>query len=118
LLIIKAIIATDIESPAVSVQDAGTWGRKAEPDELPQLRHLSDTYWGYWVRDNPDIRNLHVYAAHIVLNEITVPLVVRALKSVNKDRLSTWPGDTFDADSDEGKALIGKLMTRTISPRA
>jgi hypothetical protein len=100
------------------VQSPDTWGRKAAPDELPQLRHLSDIYWGFWVRDNPDIKNLHVYAAHIVVNEITVSLMMRALQSVNKDRLSPWPGDTFDADSDEGKALIGKLMTRTIDTRA
>lgn len=88
--------------------DHNNWGRKASPDELPDLRYCSDIYWGYWVRGNPDVKNLRVYGAQNVVNDDTVLLAARALKEAKKEKLTAWPGDSFEATTDAGKALIGE----------
>jgi hypothetical protein len=108
LLIELGIIAKNLLSPSVAVVDGENWGRKAEPGELPELRHASEMYWGFWVRDNPNIKNLRVYGAYNIINDATVLLVARAFKNAKVDKLTPWLGASFDATSDEGKALIGK----------
>jgi hypothetical protein len=90
------------------------WGRKANPGELPELRFASDIFWGYWFRDNPNVKNLRVYVGQNIINDDTVLLAARAVKEAKdpKDpkeaKLLPWPGHVFDGSSDAGKALIGE----------
>jgi hypothetical protein len=56
-----------------------------------------------------------VYGAHNVVNEDTVALAARALVRSGKSKLSKWPGDSFTAQSDEGKALIASPIGATIA---
>jgi hypothetical protein len=83
------------------------WYRSAAPGELPDLRQCSDIYWALWVRENPNVKNLRVYGAHHVINDNTVLLTSRAFKNKGIDKLTVWPGLSFSADTDEGRALIG-----------
>lgn len=53
---ISGIIAKNLESPPIAVVDHNNSGRKASPDELPDLRYCSDIYWSYWVRGSPTSR--------------------------------------------------------------
>lgn len=110
-----AIIAKNINSPSNAVLDAPSWGRKAKPGELPELRFLSDIYWGYWIRGNPNVRNIRVYGAENVVNDATVLLVSRALRNNKVQGLAPWPGTSFSAGSEEGKALIGSPIGATIA---
>lgn len=84
------------------------WGRKANADELPDLRYCSDIFWGYWFRGNLNVKNLRVYGAQNIVNDITVLLAARALKETGQTGLIPWPGHIFDGTSDGGKALIGE----------
>ena len=105
------MMAQNIESPRHAVTMPGAWGRQANPGELPELQSASDVFWGYWVRDNPDVKNFRVYGAQQVINTDTTLLVARALKNVGKVQLSVWPGDVFRLGTDEFRALVGKLIT-------
>jgi hypothetical protein len=108
LLIMIGIIGKNLLSPGMAVVDKDHWGRNANPGELPELRYASEIYWGYWVRDNPNVKNLCVYGACNIVNDDTVLLVARARRNSNQEKLTPWPGAVFDASSDKGKALIGK----------
>ncbi|KAF2131792.1 hypothetical protein P153DRAFT_285911 [Dothidotthia symphoricarpi CBS 119687] len=109
-----AIFGRTLNSPTHAVLDDKTsWGRAASPGELPELRHASDIFWGYWYRDNPNYRNLRYYGANTVINEHTVLLAARALHNAG-ETLSGWPGATFATDTDEGKALIASPIGNTI----
>jgi hypothetical protein len=98
----------------VAVLDTANWGRKADLEELPEVRHASEIYWGYWFHDNSKIRNLRVYGAYNIVNDATVLLVARAFKNAKQEKLTPWPGVSFDAGSTEGKALIGSPIGATI----
>jgi hypothetical protein len=115
LLIEPGIIAKNLLSPGVAVVDSANWGRKANPGELPDLSHASEIFWGYWIRDNPNGRNLRVYGAYNIVNDDTVLLVARAFKNAKEEKLSPWPGVSFDGTSDEGKALIGSPIGATVA---
>lgn len=84
------------------------WGREALPHELPRLRFLSDILWFHWSEDNPRVKDLRHYMGECVINEEAVWLVARAFHNIGSFELNTWPGKIFSAESDEGKALIGK----------
>ncbi|KAH6860763.1 hypothetical protein BKA58DRAFT_323113 [Alternaria rosae] len=107
------MIAQNIESPSHAVIMPGSWGRPANPGELPKLKTASDVFWGYWVRDNPDVKNFRVYGAQQVINTDTNLLIARALKNVGKAQLSVWPGDVFSLGTDEFRALIGSPIGAT-----
>jgi hypothetical protein len=62
------------------------------------------------VRENPNVKNLRVYGAQHVINDNTVLLASRAFKNKGVDKLSVWPGLSFSADTEEGKALIGNMF--------
>lgn len=94
-------------SPRSHVTQPGSWGRPANPDELPELQYCSDVLWGYWARDNLDVKNLRVYGAQHVVNDDTVLLVTRAMRNRGKTALEPWPGVEFAYGTDEFKALIG-----------
>ncbi|KAI4661440.1 uncharacterized protein J4E79_005253 [Alternaria viburni] len=107
------MMAQNIESPRHAVTMPGAWGRQANPGELPELQSASDVFWGYWVRDNPDVKNFRVYGAQQVINTDTTLLVARALKNVGKVQLSVWPGDVFSLGTDEFRALVGSPIGAT-----
>jgi hypothetical protein len=104
------LIAKSIESPRHAVLSSMSWGRAANPGELPAIEFASDIFWGYWVRDNPNVRNFRVYGAHHVINPDTSLLVARALRNRGKDKLEPWPGAVFKIGSEEHRALIGKPL--------
>ncbi|KAL6708410.1 hypothetical protein ACN47E_002673 [Coniothyrium glycines] len=110
-----AIIAKNIQSPSVAVLESHNWGRAAAPGELPDLRFCSDIYWAYWTHNNPNVRKLKVYGAHHVINDETMLLATRAMKNKQVSKLSEWPGVSFSAEEDEGKALIGSPLGATIA---
>ena len=102
------LIAKNIESPRHAVLSPMSWGRSANPGELPAIEFASDVFWAYWVRDNPNVKNFRVYGAHNVINTDTTLLVARALKNVGTNKLSVWPGNVFNIGSEEFRVLIGK----------
>jgi hypothetical protein len=69
------IIAKNLLSPGAAVLDTATWGRRADPEELPEVRHASEFYWGYWFHDKSNVRDLRVYRAHSIVNDAAVLLV-------------------------------------------
>ncbi|KAF2437314.1 hypothetical protein P171DRAFT_180271 [Karstenula rhodostoma CBS 690.94] len=91
-------------SPAHAAED--NWGWKPHGTELPALRTSADLLWGFWYRDNPDIRNIRYFWAQNVQNIQTSRIVASVLKMRGKE-LTGWPGATFDMDTDEGLALLG-----------
>jgi hypothetical protein len=92
------------------VQEEGSWERPALPGELPAIHRLSDIYWGYWIRENPNVRNLRIYGGHYVINEHTVLLTARAFRNKGFRELVKWPGRRFSTETPEGKALLGKCI--------
>jgi hypothetical protein len=82
------------------------WYRKAAPEELPALRALSDIFWAYWLRDNPNTANIHYFWMMDIANTDTEEIIVRALHNVKKS-ISSWPGVTFTMDTEEGMAILG-----------
>jgi len=90
------------------------WGRQPSDDELPRLRKLSDVFWGYWIRDNPNVSNLRYLWMMDVENVDTQKIVTQALHNVGKE-IEKWPGVTFDMTTDEGKAILGKKNARPCS---
>jgi hypothetical protein len=92
------------------------WGdRKATASDLPDLHFCSDILWGWWVRDNANVKTLRMYGAQNVVNDETSLISARILKKNNADRLTPWPGNQFDASTEEGKALIGSPIGATIA---
>jgi hypothetical protein len=99
-----AIIGMDLSSPRAAVVE--NWGRPVNDGELPELAYCADIYWHYWAHNNPNVKSLRIYGAHNVINVNTIKLVARALKNRNT-ALTTWPGTSFEAGTEEFKALIG-----------
>ncbi|CAE7012111.1 hypothetical protein P3342_003555 [Pyrenophora teres f. teres] len=107
------VFAKNIMSPRSGVTFLGSWGRPANPDELPELQYCSDVLWAYWVRDNPNVQNLRVYGAQHVVNGDTVLLVTRAMRDVGKSALEAWPGVEFAYGTEGFRALIGSPIGAT-----
>ena len=63
--------------------------------------------WGYWNRDNPDIKNIRYFFMIGISNDLTNQLIVSSLNN-KKATLSEWPGTEFSTATDEGHALLGK----------
>jgi hypothetical protein len=99
----------DLVSPRYAVTERHNWNREAASNELPALRYMSDIFFGYWRRITSNPKNLRYYIATHVVNDDTVKLVARALKNNKLDDLSEWPGVTFETDSEEWAALVGKF---------
>lgn len=86
-----------------------TWygNRKpANPAELPKLRAFSDVLWGYWNRNNADIKNIRYFFMLGISNDESNQLIATCLQNAGK-RLDEWPGAEFDTSTDEGHALVG-----------
>ncbi|XPS75852.1 hypothetical protein M3J09_007918 [Ascochyta lentis] len=103
-----AIFAFYLESPIYSASNTWFAGRKpADPAKLPQLRAFSDILWGYWIRQNPDVKNIRYFFMLGISNEETNQLIAACLAAKGKT-LREWPGVRFDTATDEGHALLGK----------
>jgi hypothetical protein len=87
------------------------YGLKKYPELalLPRLRALSDILWGFWVRANPNVKNIRYFFMLGISNEQTQALIASCLKNAKKE-LSAWPGVSFTMDSDEGHALLGTYI--------
>jgi hypothetical protein len=103
-----AIIGLDLSNPRAGALEH--WRRAPTDGELPALHYCADFYWQYW-RNNPNVKNLRIYGAHSVVNDNTVRLVSRAFKNLGLTALKRWPGVSFEAGTDEFKALIGTYST-------
>jgi hypothetical protein len=102
-----AIYGLYLDNPQ-SAASMNWYGNKKVPDLalLPHLRALSDVLWSYWVRENPDIKNIRYFFMLGISNDQTNQLIASSLQHAKK-QLSPWPGISFSADTDEGHALLG-----------
>jgi hypothetical protein len=96
-----AIIAENLLSSGVTVRDTAEWGRKAYLRKLSGVRYATEVHWSYCFHDNSTVRNLRVYGAHNIVNDVTVLLVARAFKNAKQEKLTPWPVASFDAASAE-----------------
>ncbi|KAI4697456.1 uncharacterized protein J4E84_000586 [Alternaria hordeiaustralica] len=103
-----AIYGLFLESPQASAKTIWGGGTK-EPnkDDLPQLRAFSDIIWGFWVRNNPNIKNIRYFFMIAISNEVTNQIIASCLRDRNTE-LSEWPGTDFSTTTDQGHALLGK----------
>lgn len=90
---------------------ARMWDPGYEPstDDLPRLRASSDILWGYWSRNNPDVKNIRYFFVIGCVNRETNQLIALSLAG-DGSKLSPWPGATFSTNSEMGQALLGKLV--------
>ncbi|KAH6025740.1 hypothetical protein HBI83_061410 [Parastagonospora nodorum] len=102
-----AIYGLYLEGPRASASREW-YGNKKEPpqDQLPHLKLLSDILWGYWVRDNPDVKNIRYFFMLGISNDQTNQIIASCLKRAKKE-LKEWPGASFDTSTEEGHALLG-----------
>ncbi|KAI4922472.1 hypothetical protein J4E90_000903 [Alternaria incomplexa] len=102
-----AIYGLFLESPQASAKTIWGGGTK-EPnkDDLPQLRAFSDIIWGFWVRNNPNIKNIRHFFMIAISNEVTNQIIASCLRDRNTE-LSEWPGTNFSTTTDPGHALLG-----------
>jgi hypothetical protein len=107
-----AVMAQELESPAYAAANLSK--TKPQTNQLPELRFLTDVSWGYWNRDNSNIRNINWYIIQQVENVDVGKLIARALKN-KKKTLSPWSGTSFSMDSDEGHAILGMVLLRLLS---
>jgi len=103
-----AIYGLFLESPQASAKTIWGGGTK-EPNknDLPQLRAFSDIIWGFWVRNNPNIKNIRYFFMIAISNEVTNQIIASCLRDRNTE-LSEWPGTDFSTSTDQGHALLGK----------
>ncbi|KAJ4341283.1 hypothetical protein N0V95_007289 [Ascochyta clinopodiicola] len=102
-----AIFGFFLNSPIHAASTTWFGGRKpADASKLPQLRAFSDVMWGYWVRGNPNVRNIRYFFMLGVSNDETNQLIARCLEAKGR-ALSEWPGARFDTKTEEGHALLG-----------
>ena len=80
--------------------------KPADPAKLPKLRAFSDILWGYWSKDNPNIKNVSYFFMMHISNDQTNALIATCLHN-KQETLKEWPGVAFDTKSDEGHALLG-----------
>ncbi|KAJ4369598.1 hypothetical protein N0V83_005360 [Neocucurbitaria cava] len=97
-----------LESPKSSASSLWYNSRKdASPDDLPSLRALSDVLWGFWNRENENVKNIRYFFVLGVTNEVTNQLIATCLQNAGGKELSDWPGTSFGTGTEEGHALLG-----------
>ncbi|KAI4929772.1 hypothetical protein J4E86_011714 [Alternaria arbusti] len=102
------IIGQSLSSPRFEA--AANWGFEPRETELPQLQRVSDIMMAYWMRDNPDPKNLKYYLVCNILNEQTVRLINAVLKNKGLDKIPFWPGVVAGMWEEEGPALLGSPL--------
>lgn len=77
-----------------------------DPTLLPHLQSLFDILWGYWVRDNANVKNIRYFFMLGISNDQTDQLIASCLKNTQEE-LKKWPVTSFGTDTDGGHALLG-----------
>lgn len=85
---------------------SGTTTTAIKTQTLSRPSSPSDIFWGYWNRNNPNVRNIRYFFMLGISNDVTNQLIARCLQNVGKE-LQEWPGVTFATSTDEGRALLG-----------
>ena len=62
--------------------------------------------WGFWNRDNANVRNIRYFFMIGISNDLTNQLIASCLRNERK-QLSEWPGAEFSTTTEEGHALLG-----------
>lgn len=92
----------NLNSPAHTVAD---WDPPFPADGLPRLSKTSDIAFLLWASFADDkIKNVRYFFMLAIKNELTDRILTRATGG----KVKPWPGDTFTADQDEMRALLGK----------
>jgi hypothetical protein len=83
---------------------------------LPQLRRASDLMFAYWLRNNPDPKNLRYYIVNDVRNDDTMPIIVSVLTRRGYTTVPFWPGVTLKiGNGDFAKAVLGMSTLDSIT---
>ncbi|KAH9863562.1 hypothetical protein J1614_009494 [Plenodomus biglobosus] len=108
-----AMYIQSLLNPATGAEH--NWDHDISLDELPSLRQASDVIFAFWLRQNPDPKNIKYYFVNQVINEDTVPLVKSILKKKRLDRVPYWPGVVLPWQSGEAAVLIGSPIGATLA---
>ncbi|USP74807.1 uncharacterized protein yc1106_02081 [Curvularia clavata] len=102
-----ALFAMFLESPQAAARSLWYSNQKSpSKDDLPLLRAFSDVLWGFWAQDNPDVRNVRFFFMIGISNDVSNRIIASCLRDVEAT-LGVWPGTSFEAESEQGHALIG-----------
>ncbi|KZM28677.1 uncharacterized protein EKO05_0009934 [Ascochyta rabiei] len=106
-----------IDRASAPLKAASLWGVENPPvDQLPALRQMSDLAWGFWheAHGGSNLGHITKFIIPQIINQDTVGAIQQALAThtvpEGQQRLTavpTWPGVTFDIETDQGKALLG-----------
>lgn len=78
---------------------------------------MSDLAWGFWheAHSGSNLGHITKFIVPQIINEETLSVIKQALETytvpegqVRVTTLPTWPGITFDIETDQGKALLGR----------
>jgi hypothetical protein len=106
-----AIFAQNLLKPQSAAEERFEGGL---PDDLPELSRASDVMWGYWVRNNPNVKGLKFWIVNYVNNEVTLTLLSRALKNHGLNKMPYWPGLELKIDSEDARAILGESSSPPI----
>jgi hypothetical protein len=105
LTAIVAMMLAQLYSPATEAEFRNP---KVEVDDLPDLQFTSDIAFGQWtLAAGTKTNQLRYVIPYSVRNKDTPGVVRRALQSLRKDGLETWPGVSFGMNTEAAQALLG-----------
>lgn len=92
-------------------------GVNATIDMMPELRHGANIMGAYWLRGNPDPKNLKYYIALGIENDSTLQAIAIIMAHNEMAQIPVWPGLKLDprpADDWMGKLMLGSPLGTTI----
>jgi hypothetical protein len=95
-----------LESPRFAA--GSSWPYDPFEVQLPILRYSSDIMMAYWLRNNPNPKNLRYYFALNVQEDSTRLLIAKVLQDMGHAELSIWPGLKVSKGSKEFDILLGE----------
>ena len=114
-----AVLFIDVASARLKA--AELWRVDKPPaNQLPELRQMSDLSWGFWyeAHDGSDLGHITKFIVPQIINENTLRLINQALQTYivpgGEERVAAvpeWPGISFDVETEQGKALLGKFFS-------
>ena len=73
--------------------------------------------------DGQDLNHINLFLVHDIRNKATQDLIAEALKTYKvpegqkrATKVPMWPGLTFNTDTEEGAAMLGKCQTSLRTP--
>lgn len=97
-------------NPKAAAEDS--WDVAPSEDQLPSIRRPSDIMTAYWLRGNPNPKNLRYYFVINVQNRATLALLAKIFKDGGHGQnIPLWPGITFTMDQPEAEVLLGSYPT-------